>query len=205
MNEVAIQNVTVGPGLFSWVFLREPRLPRNPKPDDIPKYQISLLWDKDQTAITQKVQQCIMTCVHKKWGPDKAKWPQLQLCISDGDKYLAKLPAEKRAALQYYQGKIFMNTSNEQQPLMVGPTNDPIIDANQIYSGCTGYLLVNFWPYDTRNYGVTAFVQGVMKISDGERLDGRVSTEQVQAQFAQFAVSAPAEGASDADVASFLG
>ena len=47
-----------------------------------------------------------------------------------------------------------------------------------LYSGCYGRAIINFYVYDTNgNKGISAGLNGVMKLHDGEPLSGGIVTE----------------------------
>lgn len=54
----------------------------------------------------------------------------------------------------------------------------PITDPQELYSGCYGRAIINFYVYDTQgNKGISAGLNGVMKLYDGEPLGGGVVTD----------------------------
>lgn len=109
-----------------------------------------------------------------KWGaniPPSCKNP-----IKDGD----VLAAQKGDP--WYAGKWVINsTANlDYPPQVVGLDRQPLLDRTQIYAGCKVRVALNAFAYDTpMNKGVSLGLTAVMKVADGERLDNRVSVEQV--------------------------
>jgi hypothetical protein len=62
---------------------------------------------------------------------------------------------------------------------VVDSRRQPIIDEEEFYSGCYGYVSLTFYAFDTKgNKGIACGLNNVMKTKDGEHLGGRVSAEQ---------------------------
>jgi hypothetical protein len=75
-------------------------------------------------------------------------------------------------------GAIFINMKSTQRPGLVGPDNQPIIDATAFYAGCYARAQVRAYAYDQKgNKGVSFGLQNVQKMEDGESLSGRVRAE----------------------------
>lgn len=71
-----------------------------------------------------------------------------------------------------------MTVSSKNRPVLVYKDKTPITDVQELYSGCYGRAILNFYVYDTNgNKGLTAGLNGVMKLSDGEPLSGGVVTD----------------------------
>lgn len=106
----------------------------------------------------------------------KAKWGgkipgKLEISFKDGD--VEKPDAEE------YADHFFISAKSSTKPGVVDKNRKPIIDQEEVYSGCWGYVSVNFYPYDSDgNKGVAAGLQNIMKWKDGEAFAGRVSAEE---------------------------
>jgi hypothetical protein len=84
----------------------------------------------------------------------------------------------------YPEGSVFMNVKNKSAPGIVSiyagadGKPAPITDPSQLYSGCKVRASVRAYAYDvTGNKGVAFALGNIQKLSDGERLDGRVRAE----------------------------
>ena len=76
------------------------------------------------------------------------------------------------------KGCYVMTCSSNNKPVIVYADKTPITEASELYSGCYGRAIVNFYVYDTNgNKGVSAGLNGIMKLSDGEPLSGGVVTD----------------------------
>jgi hypothetical protein len=90
-------------------------------------------------------------------------WP-----LRDGDKDRADKPE--------FAGCIFLNTKSRNRPQVVDVNRQPILDEHDIYSGCYGYLSVNFYPFNKNgNRGIAVGLNNIMKVKDGDYLGGRSS------------------------------
>jgi hypothetical protein len=70
---------------------------------------------------------------------------------------------------------MFFNASSKTKPALFDENGDPIMDKEDLYSGCYGRASVNFYPFsNSGNKGVAAGLNGLKKLEDGERLSGTV-------------------------------
>lgn len=77
-----------------------------------------------------------------------------------------------------YQNAFFINASAKTRPGVVDKARQLITDQEDFYSGCYGYVSINFYPFNAKgNLGVAAGLNNVMKVKDGEPLGGRVSAD----------------------------
>ena len=74
------------------------------------------------------------------------------------------------------------STSTDRKPgvrVLDGGQIVEALDGDDFYSGCYGCATVNFFPYNSNgNMGVSAGLNNVIKIEDGERLAGGHSAEE---------------------------
>lgn len=71
-----------------------------------------------------------------------------------------------------------VTSAESRPPVVVYSDKTPITEPSEIYSGCYGKAVINLYVYDTAGkIGVTAGLNGVMKLSDGEPLAGGVITD----------------------------
>ena len=76
------------------------------------------------------------------------------------------------------KGCYVITCSSNNKPVVVHADKTPITDATELYSGCYGRAILNFYVYDTNgNKGISAGLNGLMKLSDGEPLSGGVVTD----------------------------
>lgn len=133
------------------------------------KYSVSVLVPKTDTATLDKLKKAINAAAAegktKKWG---GKMPRnFHSPLRDGD--------EERPDDEAYKGMMFFNASSNRRPGVVDADLQAIMDPEQVYSGCWGRVAVNMYPYAVNgNNGVSAGLNNVQKLEDGERLGGSV-------------------------------
>ena len=66
-----------------------------------------------------------------------------------------------------------VNVSSKRKPAIVDRNVQPILDADEVYSGCYARVSVNFYAFNTNgNRGVAVGLNHIQKIADGEPLGG---------------------------------
>ena len=133
------------------------------------EYSLTALFAKD--ADLTELKHAANAAITKKWGPDKSKWPtNLRSPFRDqGER-------KKEGALPagYEEGAIFLNLKSRTAPGVVDEKVQPILDENQVYSGCYGRASINAYCYDhAGNRGVAFGLTNFQKMGDGEPLSGR--------------------------------
>jgi len=135
------------------------------------KYSCSLIIPKSDTKTIDKINEAIESA--KATG--KAKWggklpPNLKLPLRDGD--------IDRADDENYENSYFINVSCRTKPGVVDIYRNPILDAEEVYSGCYAIVSMNLYSFNASgNKGIAAGLNNIMKIAEGEHLGGRVSAE----------------------------
>jgi hypothetical protein len=143
------------------------------EPDSVnggePKYSVSAIVPKSDKATVEAIKAAIEQAKKdsaSKWGgkvPGNLKTP-----LRDGD--------IDRPDDEAYKGCYFFNANSRQAPQVVNAKVQPILDQNEVYSGCYGNISVTFYGYNSNgNRGVAAGLGNIQKIKDGESLGGRAS------------------------------
>ena len=167
-------------GTLSYIALFEPKA----TPSGDVKYSCAFLIPKEDKQGLKEIRDAIQKAVEK--GVEINKFPKtmipsLRLPLRDGDEEAAAGTRGKE-----FEGFMFFNCSSVNPPGVVGPNAKPLMDEQDIYSGCVGRLDVNFFPYNAAgNRGVGVGLNNVMKVRDGERLDGRLKPEDAFAAHAK--------------------
>lgn len=151
--------------------------PRAMNEGDTPKYEATFIFGPD-TDLTE-IRQAIMEVGKAKWGdkfPGMLKAGKVRLPLRDDweDK-------------GYPEDSTFFAARSHNRPGVVSvypSEHDPskpalITDENKIYPGCVVKGLVSCYAYTKPQPGITFGLEGVQKIRDGERLDGRVNAQSV--------------------------
>lgn len=166
-------NVTTGEVRLSYVNLFTPRAN---KPGDEPKYGITVLIPKSDTATMQRINAAVQAAIQK--GVALNYWAasaQPDIPIRDGDGFK---PQSGEPYGPECKGHWVIALSSKQQQAIVDLNLNPIINQTEVYSGMYGRVNINFYPYNNRKKGVGAGLGPVQKTRDGEPLGGRVSAEQ---------------------------
>lgn len=75
-----------------------------------------------------------------------------------------------------YKGHYFINANSTTPPQIVDKYVKPILDRNEVYSGCYARVSLNFYAFNSNgNKGVACGLGNIQKIRDGESLGGRSS------------------------------
>ena len=168
-NQPAATTKVVIPVRFSYVHVFQPAAIGDGGEQ---KYSVSCIIPKSDTKTVEKVKAAIRTAfdegVSSKFkGKRPANWKNP---LRDGDL--------DRTADEAYQGAFFINASCKTRPGVVDRDRQAILDEEDFYSGCYGFVSINFYAFNTNgNMGVAAGLNNVLKARDGERLGGRVSAE----------------------------
>ena len=133
--------------------------------DGDPKHSCVLTWDAgtDLEPFIALLKQAALETFPKGF-PANGKWP-----LKKGEDMF---PGKEQFA-----GKMCMSSATGDQPTMVERDDSgalvPIIDQSKLYSGCVVEAYVGIQGYDKKvNKGVGVYVNGILKIADGEHLGG---------------------------------
>ncbi len=170
----------VGRLSFVFVFEKNPHI----KP---PKYFVRYLIPKSDEAGVQRIKDAINAAAEAgiangKHTKEDTMRPNFGNPLHDGDLMVDKGPEHK--------GHWYLNIKSDSQPDVVGPDAQPLMNQKAIYSGCFGRVDCNFsaYPTDSPNRGVGVYLNNVMMVKDGPRLDGKQAGTDA---FAKYAADAP--------------
>lgn len=135
------------------------------------KYSASLIIDKSDKATLKKINEAIEAA--KEAG--KAKWggkipAKLKMPLRDGD--------EERPEDEAYQNSFFVNANAKTKPGIVNANAAPILNQDEMYSGCFVRASITFYAYDQAgSKGIACGLNHLMKVKDGDPLGGRSTAE----------------------------
>jgi hypothetical protein len=163
-------------GVFraSYAFVFEPQVPKD---GGDPKFQITMLIPKSDTATYQAIQaeigRALQDGLQKVFGGQMPARPELPLYDGDGAKKNGDPFGEE------CRGCWVVRASSKTRPSVVDRSVQPIIDPNGFYSGCYARATINFYAYNKNgNRGVGCGLNNVQKIADGEPLSSRTTAEE---------------------------
>ena len=133
-----------------------------------PKYSVSLIIPKDDVktiaAINQAVDNAIKDGAAKFGGKIPPKGA-LKLPLRDGD-------TERDD--EAYRNAYFVNANSTTAPQIVDRAVQPILDRNEVYSGCYARVSINFYAFNSNgNKGIACGLGNIQKVRDGEPLGGK--------------------------------
>ncbi len=139
------------------------------------KYSTALIIDKNDKETIDRINKAIEAAKQagkSKIANSKGAIPaNIKIPLRDAD--LEEIEDEN------YAGKLFLNASSKTRPKIVDRHVEPIIDQDEVYSGCYCNVTVNFYAFNVgSNKGIAAGLGNIQKVKDGERLSGGASAEE---------------------------
>lgn len=167
--------VVTGEVRLSYVRLLKPYAP-NPQAE--PKYSVTLLIPKSDTATKQRIDAAIQAAIEEgvatKWGGKRPPQPAIPIWDGDGLRQNGEPFGEE------CKGCWVLTASSKQKQDVVDTNLQPILDETQIYSGMYARVALNFFAYDSNGKrGIGCGLGPVMKTRDGEPLGGKLTAESV--------------------------
>lgn len=132
-----------------------------------PKYSLTLLIPKSDTATVNKIRAAIQEA-------------RDQFCAKNGANALPAKPNHtlndgdgvKDSGEEYgpeCKGCYVIRVKSKQKPVIVDAFRNEITNPTEVYSGCYGRAAIKFFGYNTKgSKGVSATLLSVQKLSDGE-------------------------------------
>ena len=141
-----------------------------------PKYSVCCMIPKSDSLTVDKIRQAIGAAYREGAGKLKGNGKSVPPMgaihnpLRDGD---AERPDDPD-----YAGMWFVNANTDRAPGIVGPDCSPILDRDEVYSGCYCRASLTFFAYNSNgNRGIACGLNNLQKVRDGERLGGRMSAE----------------------------
>lgn len=153
-------------GTAAFAFVFRPQKAMQEGKDD--QYALTLLWDEDDPKL-KKLKDAIVKVATDKFGEKAARMlekGQLRNPLRSGD---------DRDDPDFH-GKVFLTARSSERPQVVDRDAEPLMDSIEFYSGCRARMDIYLFAYDKAgNRGVSAILNSVQKLGDGERKSGRRS------------------------------
>ncbi len=135
-----------------------------------PKYSVSLLIPKHDEKTVAAINAAIDNAIRDgaaKFGGKIPNRAALKLPLRDGD-------TERDD--EAYKGCYFLNAKSTTAPQIVDRGVQPILDRDEVYSGCYARVSLNFFAFNSNgNRGIACGLGNIQKVRDGEPLAGRSS------------------------------
>lgn len=135
------------------------------------KYSVSLIIPKSDKKTIAEIKAAIEQAKKDGKGKFGGKVPaNLKLPLRDGD--------IDRPDDEAYKNCYFINANSKDRPGIVDKNVKPILDQDELYSGCYGRASIIFYAFNQNgNKGVACGLQNIQKLVDGEPLSGRSRAE----------------------------
>lgn len=167
-----MSKLVTGKVRFSYVNIFEAREDQN---GGDPKYSVTLLIPKSDTATVSKIKAAITEAREafcKKNGAN-ALPAKPNHTLHDGD-------GTRDSGDPYgpeCKGCYVITVSSKQKPVIVDSFRNPITDPQEVYSGAYGRAAINFYGYSRNGKkGISAGLLSIQKLSDGEPLGGAMGS-----------------------------
>mgnify|MGYP005946186057 FL=1 len=136
------------------------------------RYSVSVLIPKDDKETVKAINDAVDVAIEEgiaKFGGKKPNKAAIKLPLRDGD-----TEREDEA----YAGHWFINANSKTAPQIVDKAIKPILDRDEVYSGCYARVSLNFYAFNSNgNKGIACGLNNLQKIRDGEPLGGKASAE----------------------------
>lgn len=156
--------VVTGKVRFSFCHIFEPQAPQG---GGDPKYSVTLLIPKADTATLGKIREAMAEARENFCQRNGAgALPQKPVhTLHDGD-------GVRDSGDPYgpeCRGCYVITVSSKQKPIIVDSFRNAITDPGEVYSGCYGRAAINFYGYNSNGKkGISAGLLSVQKLHDGE-------------------------------------
>lgn len=139
------------------------------------KYSVTLLIPKTDKATLAKINGAIKEAKAKYSESHNGKAAPTKTTLHDGD---GPRPSDGEPFGEECKGCMVISVSSKRKPPVIDDNKVPITEPTEFYSGCYGRAIINFYAYDTNgNRGISAGLNGLMKLYDGEPLGGGIITD----------------------------
>lgn len=145
-----------------------------------PKFSVTMLFDVDEInkdpaekAKWDALVAAIPAAAISKFGSEPAKYKKPFKKGSD------QTNNETGAIYNGFEGMVTLNAASESRPGLVDEDVNPIIEQDKFYGGCYARASINLyaWSHPQSGKGVSAGLQNIQKISDGEQFSGKSKAE----------------------------
>ena len=135
------------------------------------KYSVSLIIPKSDTKTVNEIKAAIEMAKQEGKAKFGGRVPaNLKTPLRDGD--------IDRPDDEAYKNSYFINANSKDKPQIVDKNVNPILDQNEVYSGCYGRASVTFYAFNSNgNKGIACGLGNLQKLSDGNALSARTKAE----------------------------
>ncbi|QFR23085.1 DUF2815 family protein [Schleiferilactobacillus harbinensis] len=139
------------------------------------KYSTMIIIDKKDKTTIKRIKEA-QRATYDAAKDDKLKgltFDRVKTTLRDGDD-----PDDNTGDYPELKGHYFMNLSSNTRPEIVDGAKNPVTSEAEVYSGVYARVSLNTYAYNTSgNKGISAGLNNVQVVADGEHLDGRTTAE----------------------------
>lgn len=127
-----------------------------------PKYQLTILVDRDDPTSIERINNCIKTAIYRKWSDDGIKTiKKIKLPLQDAED-------TGKDEDPIFENKLYFTAKNDVQPGIVDSNVQPILDQKEVYAGCICKASMDFYATDKGGgRRVAVSLRNFQKIRDG--------------------------------------
>ena len=137
------------------------------------KYSVSLVIPKSDKKTVNAINKAVDAAIEEgigKFGGKKPNKATLKLPLRDGD--------TERPEDEVYKDCYFVNANSTTAPQIVDKKVQPILERDEVYSGCYARVSITFYAFNSNgNKGIACGLGNIQKVKDGERLGGHTNAE----------------------------
>ena len=136
------------------------------------KYSVSLIIPKSDKKTIADINKAVDAAIKVGVGKFGGKIPNktaLKLPLRDGD-------AERDD--EAYKDSYFVNANSATAPQIVDTRVQPILNRDEVYSGCFARVSITFYAFNSNgNRGIACGLGNIQKVADGDPLSSRSTAE----------------------------
>lgn len=137
------------------------------------KYSVSLVIPKSDKKTVNAINRAVDAAIEEgigKFGGKKPNKATLKLPLRDGD--------TERPEDEVYRDCYFVNANSTTAPQIVDKNVQPILERDEVYSGCYARVSITFYAFNSKgNKGIACGLGNIQKVKDGGRLGGHTNAE----------------------------
>ncbi len=166
-------DIVAGPIRLSYAWVWEAREPE--KEGDKPKYSSAFLVPEASTTLVKKINKAIEAAIEEGKSKFGVEWAtknksSFRNPLREGN--------EEKPGDDVYEDMLYFNASSTVAPKIVDQQVQPILDQDEVYSGCWVNAALVFYPYNNEGRGVGVRLGNIQKVRDDEKLAGGRSAEE---------------------------
>lgn len=136
------------------------------------KYSVSLIIPKSDKKTIADINKAVDAAIKEgvsKFGGKIPNKTALKLPLRDGD-------AERDD--EAYKDSYFVNANSTTAPQIVDTKVQPILNRDEVYSGCFARVSITFYAFNSNgNRGIACGLGNIQKVADGDPLSSRSTAE----------------------------